>query len=105
MSDLTKLEVTSRMYAALMYMFMHAVLDVVIINHSTTPPPTHTTDLRTITSLFLSLSLFVGKVGGVPADVADQIASMQKALDGISTDVSAVSLHTICMHAYSCITK
>ena len=35
---------------------------------------------------------YAGQVGGVPSDVAEQIASMQKAIDALSAEVSSVSL-------------
>ena len=41
--------------------------------------------------------LCAGQVGGVPSDVADQIASMQKAIDGLSAEVSSVSVHVVAL--------
>ena len=35
---------------------------------------------------------YAGQVGGVPSDVAEQIASMQKAIDALSAEISSVSL-------------
>ena len=44
---------------------------------------------------FFSFSGCAGQVGGVPSDVADQIASMQKAIDALSAEISSVSLREV----------